>query len=666
MIDILKTFVKEYHQSDSIQEDNYKKTLLGDIQKVANLLLNEQFLPSIQLKQILNKQMRKAKYPIEVAIVGQFSSGKSTFLNALLSKNILPTGITPVTSKVNFLNYGSDYQLKITYYSGAQEYHPIEYIATFTDQRKEKLDDVKYLTVYAPLDILKDISFVDTPGLNSQSQTDTQTTINILKDVGGIIWLSLMDNAGKLSEQEVLEEYMQNFKTKSLCVLNQKDKFSNEQINDTTSYIRDNFAQYFDKVIPISAKMALNARMSDKNILMDDLLKNLMLDLKVSLDNDLPLNQNCNNFIQDIKEIKLGKINQNQDILEQSNINDVLNYINNVMAPNAMSSKEWAIKKDLQEICSILMREYGTIGSVYEKLSMILEKSKTKSNELIDKIKVIHSKDTSHIYSILDNLTRVITTNIYDNIHADEIYYFDEYKTKVLKHDKIKKSKLETFTIDDENIFKALLYDDQITEKTIKKAVRLLNKLEMDREDDLEHIYHNMKQKILFWQEQYMLLRKNRQIASDLEFASVRKFASQVYENILQAFHILVLKYISKFDIEISYLKSLLTNSYTLAIKSTVSYFEKQLKEAEELNKTNPLEFPINKPTEDKILLKLKENILFEKIDYSLNKKLNANFELLRKEYEQYHNEKSLFIAKNRDIYIDKIDKLNEIRDTIQ
>ncbi len=39
---------------------------------------------------------------MEVAITGQFSAGKSTFLNALLSRNILPTGITPVTSKVKF------------------------------------------------------------------------------------------------------------------------------------------------------------------------------------------------------------------------------------------------------------------------------------------------------------------------------------------------------------------------------------------------------------------------------------------------------------------------------------------------------------------------------------------------------------------------------------
>ena len=175
-IDILEDFVLEFKDVFVEKEIIYEDGLLGDIRKVQIKLLDEKFLPSRQLERILNKQIRRARYPMEVAITGQFSSGKSTFLNALLSKNILPTGITPVTSKVNFINYGEEYKLKITYYSGAQEYAPIESISDFTDQREHEMKDIKYLTLYAPMDILKEISFVDTPGLNSQSQSDTDIT----------------------------------------------------------------------------------------------------------------------------------------------------------------------------------------------------------------------------------------------------------------------------------------------------------------------------------------------------------------------------------------------------------------------------------------------------------------------------------------------------------
>ncbi len=132
------------------------------------------------------------------------------------------------------------------------------------------MSEIKYLTLYAPMDILKDISFVDTPGLNSQSQSDTDTTRRVLRDVGGIIWLTLIDNAGKMSEAQVLEEYMEHFKNKSLCVLNQKDKFTKEQIETTTKYISEKFDKYFAEVVPISAKMALESRATHSDILIHD------------------------------------------------------------------------------------------------------------------------------------------------------------------------------------------------------------------------------------------------------------------------------------------------------------------------------------------------------------------------------------------------------------
>src|SRR6218665_2796435 len=105
-LNILISFVNEYKETYSLQEVVYEEGLVGDIKKVQTKLLDEKFLQSNQLIGILNKQIRRARYPMEIAITGQFSSGKSTFLNALLSRNILPTGITPVTSKVNFINYG--------------------------------------------------------------------------------------------------------------------------------------------------------------------------------------------------------------------------------------------------------------------------------------------------------------------------------------------------------------------------------------------------------------------------------------------------------------------------------------------------------------------------------------------------------------------------------
>jgi len=372
-INILEEFVLEFKDNFFEKEIVYEDGLLGDIRKVQTKLLDEKFLPSRQLESILNKQIRRARYPMEVAITGQFSSGKSTFLNALLSKNILPTGITPVTSKVNFINYGEEYKLKITYYSGAQEFAPIESIADFTDQREHEMQDIKYLTLYAPMEILKDISFVDTPGLNSQSQSDTDITKKVLRDVGGIIWLTLIDNAGKMSEAEVLEEYMELFKDKSLCVLNQKDKFTNEQIKTTTNYVSDKFDKYFAKVVPISAKVALESRAHSKEVLLENEYERILTDVKKDLlKNDIDqfdfFFTKFEQYKESLKTIEDSDISDNTKLLKESNIQEVIDFIQNTIRPQAAESKDYTIKRDLKNICDILITEYNTIVGVYDAL----------------------------------------------------------------------------------------------------------------------------------------------------------------------------------------------------------------------------------------------------------------------------------------------------------
>ena len=229
---LLESFIEDYKHNFLKVVPKFDESLLGTLKKTQYLLLDDALSPSVQLKTALDKLQMRAEEPMKVAITGQFSSGKSTFLNALLAKNILPTGITPVTSKVNYIRYGQEFKIKVHYRDGRDEYHDISNIAHFTDQR-EFVEDIAYLTLYAPLDILKDVVFVDTPGLNSQAHSDTQTTSTVLKEVDGIIWLTLIDNAGKKSELEVLENYLGEYQNKSLCVLNQKDKFTPKQIEQT-------------------------------------------------------------------------------------------------------------------------------------------------------------------------------------------------------------------------------------------------------------------------------------------------------------------------------------------------------------------------------------------------------------------------------------------------
>jgi GTP-binding protein EngB required for normal cell division len=669
---ILNSFIKEFNEKFTAVKEEYEEGLVGDIKRVKDKLLAPEFLPSVQLKSILDKQIRRARYPMEVAITGQFSSGKSTFLNALLSKNILPTGITPVTSKVNFINYGEEYKLKITYYSGAQEYAPIEAIAEFTDQRKHDMNDIKYLTLYAPMDVLKDISFVDTPGLNSQSQSDTDTTRRVLRDVGGIIWLTLIDNAGKMSEAQVLEEYMEHFKNKSLCVLNQKDKFNQEQIETTTKYVSEKFSKYFAEVIPISAKMALESRAAHKDILIHDEYEKFIKEFKDDLkDNDVEsldfFQKKFDEYKRKVKTIQLSDASGNTKLLEESNIQKVLDFIENTIRPQAADSKEYAIKKDLKGICDILVKEYETIIGVYNSLIEILGGAQNEILEAFDNIHKTYSKQLFDIYNALESIMEKMAHETYRNIKKQKAHRYEK-KSGFLHKDSFEEIEYETYWIDSDNVYKSLFYDDQTIDKMFKKAIKQLKVIELDSAEAFRDVYRDIKHRIHRWQEPYELIKKHREIASDLEFSATRHFAAKVYENVLRSYHRAILENISALRKKFAYFNGALSYSYIQTTQATIAHFEQLIAESVILYEKEPTKFNIYHPREDEILTKLKANFGFEKIEDFLTSKRNYLYKIIQYSKNQYleiNEDRINFVESKKDEFINKIEKLSQIKEEI-
>ncbi|MCD8212781.1 MAG: dynamin family protein, partial [Campylobacter sp.] len=124
----------------------------GRFKRFENELLEPKFHSSNELKEELKKLDLFLSEPITIAVIGQFSSGKSTFLNVLLQKEILPTGLTPVTAKLTHIKYGRNYALRVDYKNGKELSLDVSEITKFVDQRVFG-DDVTQLCIYAPVAI---------------------------------------------------------------------------------------------------------------------------------------------------------------------------------------------------------------------------------------------------------------------------------------------------------------------------------------------------------------------------------------------------------------------------------------------------------------------------------------------------------------------------------
>lgn len=259
---LLEVFVNEYLEAKNkaLQGSNPLYALIDKTRYVIQQMMPLSSRSSTTLKNLT----QSIQEPMKIAIIGQFSSGKSTFLNALLGQEILPSGITPITAKICHIVYGNDYTLEIHYKNGNIATKPLHYMSEVSEDQNAK---IAFYKLYAPLELLKSMSFLDTPGFNSQNQSDTDTTNAVLESVDGIIWLALIDNVGKQSEREIITTHIKRYASKSLCVLNQKDRLKNEdEIHTSLEYAKKAFSGLFEDIIAISAKNALHSYNPSENL----------------------------------------------------------------------------------------------------------------------------------------------------------------------------------------------------------------------------------------------------------------------------------------------------------------------------------------------------------------------------------------------------------------
>lgn len=121
-----------------------------------------------------------------VACVGQFKRGKSTLLNALAGVNVLPTGVTPVTSVVTLLRYGPKLAA-VARYADAHE-DPVDprdlaaLVSEGGNPRNAKC--VTSVEVFVPCALLAGgMCLADTPGLGSVFDANTSVTREFLPHI---------------------------------------------------------------------------------------------------------------------------------------------------------------------------------------------------------------------------------------------------------------------------------------------------------------------------------------------------------------------------------------------------------------------------------------------------------------------------------------------------
>jgi GTP-binding protein EngB required for normal cell division len=190
---------------------------------------------------------------IDIAILGQFKAGKSSFINSLLGREILPVGVIPVTTVITRLQYGPQERSMITYIDGTRSEIGIEELGKFISeaQNPSNSKNVDIVDIELPaLEAYPGLRLVDTPGLGSVFKYHKEVSENWLPEVGAAVLAISSDRP--LSEHDLnLIADLSHHTPMIIILLTKADLLTPDQLNEVVQFFQQTLKRTLNREYPI-------------------------------------------------------------------------------------------------------------------------------------------------------------------------------------------------------------------------------------------------------------------------------------------------------------------------------------------------------------------------------------------------------------------------------
>jgi small GTP-binding protein len=195
-----------------------------------------------------------------LVVLGEFNHGKTTFVNALLGKTVLPVGVTPTTAVIHHLQWADAPRAAAVTTGGERVELALDELKAFAVDGS-RAAGVRFLEVGYPSSILKNrVVLVDTPGVNDLNLQRAEITYSYIPRSDAVIFLLDAGQILKESERIFIEErLLKQSRNKIFFVVNKIDLLTEPEREEALAYARENLASIIPEpnVFGISSTMAL-------------------------------------------------------------------------------------------------------------------------------------------------------------------------------------------------------------------------------------------------------------------------------------------------------------------------------------------------------------------------------------------------------------------------
>src|SRR5688572_13214649 len=211
-------------------------------------LLRRESALLVQLRETLEREQADERRRVEdllatledlftIVIVGEFNAGKSSLINALFGTKLRVEGPIPVDDQISVLRHAEE------------------------PSRRQISDYV--VEQFYPVEFLRNITLVDTPGTNSIILRHQEITEDYIPRADLVLFVTSIDRPLSESERKFLE-YIREWGKKVIFVLNKVDTKTDAEVQQVVDYLKTNTRSIFGfdpTIFPVAAKLALDAKL---------------------------------------------------------------------------------------------------------------------------------------------------------------------------------------------------------------------------------------------------------------------------------------------------------------------------------------------------------------------------------------------------------------------
>jgi small GTP-binding protein len=172
-----------------------------------------------------------------LVVVGEFNSGKSAFINALVGQSLMQEGVTPTTAVITLLEHG--------------------------DIAEQIVRHANQIVVKAPIDLLREIRIVDTPGTNAIIREHEAMTAEFIPRSDLVFFVTSADRPFTETERGFMQQ-IRAWGKKIVVVVNKSDILDDAgQVSQIRAFVADNargLLRFEPEIFFVSAKLALRAK----------------------------------------------------------------------------------------------------------------------------------------------------------------------------------------------------------------------------------------------------------------------------------------------------------------------------------------------------------------------------------------------------------------------